>query len=117
MQQHGNNFFSVDPIPTSLPIPGWVQKGLGRGQNSAFLEYSHAVYQIKGNDACSKMVATFFRRPHPNVPPWGGFKRSEHGHVAYQIKGNDEYSNMQAHSLSLHTPSNPGEGSKVKTFF
>ena len=42
---------------------------------------------------------------------------SEYGHVAYYIKGNDECSNIQARILSLHTPSTPGVGSNVKTFF
>ena len=42
---------------------------------------------------------------------------SEQGHVAYQIKWKPECNKMQAHSLSLHTPSNPVVGSKVKTFF
>ena len=42
---------------------------------------------------------------------------SEHGHVAYEIKGNDECSNMYAHIMSLHAPSTPEVGSKVKKSF
>ena len=58
----------------------------------------------------------------PSLDPCGRVKRSkfnfsEHGHVAYQIKWNDKCSNIQAHILSLHTPSTPGVGSKVKTLF
>ena len=78
--------FSVDTIPTSIPTLGWVQKGLGRGQNSAFLEYSHVVYQIKGNDACSNMVATFFHIPHPNVPPDPGVGSKGQNIVMLHIK-------------------------------
>ena len=40
----------------------------------------------------------------------------KHGHVAYQIEGNDKYSKMQAHILSLHTPSTPGERQTPKQF-
>ena len=60
-------------------------------------------------------------RPDP-LPLGGGGQEvkiqlfSEHGHVAYQIKWNHDCSNMQAHILSLHTPSTPGVGSKVKHF-
>ena len=62
----------------------------------------------------------FAHRPPPGTR--GGSKGqnstfSEHGHVAYQVKGNDKCSNMQAHILSLHAPSTPGVGSKVKTIF
>ena len=39
---------------------------------------------------------------------------SEHSHVAFRVKWNRKCSNMQAHILSLHTPSAPGVGSKVK---
>ena len=34
-----------------------------------------------------------------------------------KLEGNGTKSTMQAHILSLHTPSAPGAGSKVKTFF
>ena len=39
---------------------------------------------------------------------------SESSYVAYQIKGNVAKSSMQAHILSLHTPSTPWWGQKVK---
>ena len=38
-------------------------------------------------------------------------------YVASQIKANEMYHNMQPNILSLHTPSTPGWGLKVKTFF
>ena len=69
------------------------------------------------------MVATILPADQ-NPWPWGvgGQKLksqlfSEHGQFAYQIKWNHKCSNMQAHILSLHTPSTPGVGSMVKTFF
>ena len=34
-----------------------------------------------------------------------------------KIEGNEAWSTIQAHFLSLHTPSAPGEGSKGQTFF
>ena len=42
---------------------------------------------------------------------------SEYSHVAFKIEGNYKCNNMQAHILSLHAPSIPGVGSKVKSFF
>ena len=52
------------------------------------------------------------------LDPCGGVKGqncfSESSHVVYKIKWNRECSNMQAHILSLHTPSTPALGSKVK---
>ena len=61
----------------------------------------------------------FVRRP-PLHHGGGGIPNStfsKHGLVAYQIIWNHECSNMQVHILSLHTPSIPEVGSKVKTFF
>ena len=56
------------------------------------------------------------------LDPWGGVKGqklffSESGHIAYHINLNGSESTMQAHILSLHTPSTPGEGSKGQTYF
>ena len=42
---------------------------------------------------------------------------SEHGPFVYQMKGNDECSNMQSDILSLHAPSTPGVGVRVRTCF
>ena len=64
------------------------------------------------------------RRPPPRCLPNPGVQSkgristcSEHGHVAYRIKWNRKCSNMQAHIMSLHTPSIPGVGPKVKLLF
>ena len=51
-----------------------------------------------------------------------GVKRSNHfssesSHVAYQSKGKGAQSTTQAHTLSLHTPSVRGVGSKVLNIF
>ena len=53
------NILPTDPRPW-----GWVQ-------NSTFLEYGHVAYQIKGNDACSSMVANILPDPPPSLadPP------------------------------------------------
>ena len=58
--------------------------------------------------------------PPAPLQPWGWGQNStfsEQGHVAYQIKWKPECNKMQARSLSLHIPSTPVVGSKVKTFF
>ena len=41
----------------SGPSPLGGLRGWGRGQNSFLSEYGNVAYQIKGNDACSNMVA------------------------------------------------------------
>ena len=41
----------------SLNLPLGALKGWGSGQNSTFSDYGNVVYQIKGNEACSSMVA------------------------------------------------------------
>ena len=81
---------------------------------SKFSEHGHVVYQNKGNDAYSSMVANILLA---DPWPWDGVNRSnfnfsEHGHATYQIKGNDTCSNMvanifyrqamQAHILALY---------------
>ena len=60
--------------------------------------------------------------PHTHPQPLNGDKSSnqffsESSRVPYRIKGNKTYDNMQANILPLHTPSTPGWGLKVKTFF
>ena len=42
-----------------------------------FSEHGHVAYQIKGNDACSKMVANILPADTPSIPG-GGFERSIH---------------------------------------
>ena len=54
-------------LPTDPRPLGW---GVGsKGQNSIFLEYGHVAYQIKGNDACSNMVANILPDPPPPADP------------------------------------------------
>ena len=55
-----------------------------RGQTSTVSEYGHVAYHIKGNDACSNMVANIL----PADTPTNAHIFSESSHVAYQIKGN-----------------------------
>ena len=90
-----------------------------KGQNSTLSEYSNVAYQIKGNDACSNMVATILPVA-PSPDPRGGIKDqnltfSEYGLVAYQIKGDDACSNMVAHILPTQAlPTTLGEGVKIQ---
>ena len=45
-------------IKWDFRLNAWVwPPGCIRGQKSTFSEYGHVAYQIKGNDACSDMVA------------------------------------------------------------
>ena len=71
-----------------------------KGQNSTFLEHSHA-YQLNGITMQQNGSIYFAHRP-PSKGQTSIF--SEHGHVAYQIKGNHECSNMVANSLPADTP-------------
>ena len=49
--------------------PPGGHRGWDSGQNSTLSEYGHVAYQIKGDDACSNMVANSL----PIDPqPWGG---------------------------------------------
>ena len=49
MQQHGSKYFAL--APSSDPRDGI------KDQNLTFSEYGLVAYQIKGDDACSNMVA------------------------------------------------------------
>ena len=102
MQQHGN----------ILPAdPG------GKGQNSTFSEYGHVAYHIKGNDACSNMVANILPADPPN--PGGGVKILFQNMLMLHIKlnGITYIAATCKHILSLHAPLAPGVGSNVKTIF
>ena len=44
-------------------------RGWGRGH--FFSEYGHVAYQIKGNDACSNMVANILPLDYPSLGPLG----------------------------------------------
>ena len=69
-------------IKRDFRLKAWVRpldglRGWGRGLTSTCSEYGHVAYQIKGNAACSNMVANIFcRRPPPTHRPllprhWG----------------------------------------------
>ena len=74
------NVLRADPYP-----PSWGP------------EHGHVVYQIKGNQECSNIVANILPASPPR--PWIWNKEGQnstflqHGHVAYQIKWNYECSN------------------------
>ena len=82
-------------------------------------------YQIKGNGACSNMVANIFPvDPTPLPDPGVGSKGQnatffEHGHVPFQIKGDHKCSNIQAHSMFYKHPRPLGwdQWSKLGFFF
>ena len=40
-------------------------RGVGLGQNQSFSAYGHVAYQIKADDACSKLVANICLQSHP----------------------------------------------------
>ena len=46
-------------------------RGWGQGQNKTFSEYGHVAYQIKADDACSKMVANILSTDTPWTPGLG----------------------------------------------
>ena len=115
MQQHGSKQFVHRP---TLPTLGVGSKG----HSSTFSEYGHVSYQIKGNVACSNMVANILpANPHPFPTLRVGSKGqnstfSEHGHVAYQINWNHECSNMVAHILPADPPPTLGCGQNSAFF-
>ena len=67
-----------------------------------------------------KLKQIFCPQTHPRPSGWGQkvklYLFSESSRVAYQIKGNWAQSTMKANSLSLHTPTTPGAGSKGHFF-
>ena len=80
----------VNILPTDTPLT----QGVGsKGQTIYFLsESSHVAYQIKADDACSKMVANILPADSPSTQGVGSkgqtiYFLSERSHVAYQIKG------------------------------
>ena len=83
------------PLKACVRPPEWT-KGVGsKGKNSTYSEHGHVAYPIKGNEACSSMVANIMPEdPYPLSPTSGGGGGSE-SHVAYKIKR--EWSTMQAH--------------------
>ena len=83
MQQHSSKYFTCRPTPD----PGdWVKRskghnstfknmvtlGLGLKSKFNFSEYGHVVYQTKGNDTCSNMVANILPADSlPTLPTLG----------------------------------------------
>ena len=62
MKHIKHDFRSKAWVPPLCGLRGW-----DRDQNSNFPEYGRVAYQIKGNDACSNIVANIFLAdiPHP----------------------------------------------------
>ena len=76
-------------LPTATPST----QGVGsKGQNYIFYESSHVAYQIKADDAGSKMVANILPTDIASTQRAGSKGQtiffSESCHFAYQIKGN-----------------------------
>ena len=62
-------------LDQDLGLTLWVDTGGGAAaKNSTISEYGHVAYQIKGNDACSNMVANIFPADH-QPGPWGWGKK------------------------------------------
>ena len=84
-------------LPTDTPST----QGVGsKSQTIYFSESSHVAYQIKADDAGSKMVANILPTDTPSTQGVGSkgqtISFSESSHVAYQIKRNWAQSTMQA---------------------
>ena len=77
--------------------------GSGAQGKFHFFKYGHVVYQIKGNNAYSKIVANV----SPQTPGLGSKGQniffSESSHVTYYKLKGMELSTMQANILSLHS--------------
>ena len=105
MQQHGSKYFTCRP---SLTFWVWL------GQNSHFSEHGHVSYQIKGNDACRKMVGNTFTHRPPSHP----IKNSTFFRTWSCCMSNSTESQMQQHactySVITHTLNHWGG---VKHFF
>ena len=78
-------------LPTDTPST----QGVGsKGQTISFSESSHVTYQIKADEAGSKMLANILPTDTPLAQGVGSkgqtisFSESTCSHVAYQIKGN-----------------------------
>ena len=104
-------------LNTMTPVRLEPAAQVSKGQNSTFSEHGHVAFKIKLNGI---MVANILPADPQTLAVRSKGQNStvsEYGQVVYQIKWNHECSNMQAHILSLHRPSTPVVGSKVKTFF
>ena len=76
-------------LPTDTPS---IQGVGSKGQTIYFSESSHAVYQVKADDAGSNMVANILPTDTPLTQGVGSkgqtISFTESSHVTYQIKGN-----------------------------
>ena len=86
-----------------------------------FQNYGHVAYQIKGNDACSNMVANILPVDTPSTSEVGskGLKKNLLKVVKLHIKLKGmEHRAPCKHIFCPYTHSRPmGLGQKVKTFF
>ena len=94
---------------------------MGRGQTSTFSEYGHVAYQIKGNDACSNMVANSVPVHIFSIPEVGSKVKTLFLRVAVihiKLKGMKHIAPCK-HILCPYTNPQPlgGGGQKVKTCF
>ena len=101
-------------IKQDFSLKAWIRArrvDLGGGAEvkiKLFSEYGHFTYQIKADDAGSKMVANILPTDTPSIQGVGSKGQtiyfSESSHVAYQIKADDAGSNMVANILPTDTP-------------
>ena len=89
------------------------------------LQYPHRFFKKRGENyrewSTEHNTSTYSVLTH-TLDLWGGVKCqniffAESSHVAYQINVNGAQSTIQAPIPYLHTPSTPGVGQKVETFF
>ena len=97
--------------------------GGGAGTNFNFSEYGHVAYQIKGNDACSNMVANSVPVHTFSIPEVGSKVKTLFLRVAaihIKLKGMKHIAPCK-HILCPYTNPQPlgggGGGQKVKTCF
>ena len=115
MQQQGSKYLPSDPHGPR----GWGQKVKIRLCSG----HGHVAYKIKGNHACSSMIANILATDSsPLTIEMGSLVQistfSEQGHAAYQIKGNHKIQQQQhgrkcfARRPLPHHPTTPGDGVK-----
>ena len=102
MQQHVANILPSDSPTHPRPLCR------ERVKIQLFSKHGHVAYQIKGNEACSKVVANILLSDCLRHPTLGWDQNyiffSDHGHVAYQFKGNDACSNVVVIILPADKP-------------
>ena len=99
--------------PKLKPLHSWMDLGGAEAKIQLFLEYGHVAYQIKGNEACSNMVANI-------LPAWGGVRIQLYQNmVMLQIKLNGIMNaaiSLSTYSVLTHT-FDPLGGFKGQNFF